>query len=105
MITVGADAPYFLFPGVPVEETALCCLLERHHYAREETNYNVDIDLTALPPDPGSAIEPREGDRRELDEWMNRHWPNWKAEVMRAFDQGTLLLGRDDHRHHRVLRL
>jgi GNAT superfamily N-acetyltransferase len=97
MITVGADAPYFLFPGAPVEETALCCLLERHHYSREETNYNMDVDLTDLPPDPGTAIEPRAEDRLEVDRWMARHWPNWHAEVMRAFDQGSLLLGRRDN--------
>lgn len=95
VITVGADAPYFLFPGVPVEETSLCCLLERHHYSREETNYNIDINLGALPPDPGLAVEPRPGDRSKLEQWMARHWPNWQAEVMRAFDQGSLLLGRD----------
>ncbi len=95
VITVGADPPYFLFPGVPVEETALCCLLERHHYAREETNYNIDIELGALPPDPGVAVEPRAEDRPELDRWMVRHWPNWQGEVMRAFDRGSLVLGRD----------
>jgi mycothiol synthase len=95
VITVGADAPYFLFPGVPVEETGLCCLLERHHYSREETNYNMDISLTALPPDPKLAVEPQTGDRPQLDQWMSRHWPDWRAEVMRAFDQGSLVLGRD----------
>jgi len=97
VITVGADPPYFLFPGVPVEETSMCCLLERHHYAREETNYNIDIDLTGLPPDPGLAFEPRAEDRPELDRWMARHWPNWHDEVMRAFDQGSLLLRRDEN--------
>ncbi len=94
VITVGADAPYFLFPGVPVEETGLCCLLERHHYSREETNYNIDVDLSALPPDPGLAVEPGPGDRPELERWMARHWPHWRAEVLRAFDQGSLVLGR-----------
>jgi GNAT superfamily N-acetyltransferase len=94
-ITVGADAPYFLFPGVPVEETSLCCLLERHHYSREETNYNISISLADLPPDPGVAVEPPIQDRPELDAWMIEHWPNWRAEVMRAFDQRSLLLGRD----------
>ena len=97
VITIGADSPYFLLPGVPVEETALCCLLERHHYAREETNYNMDIDLSRLPPDPGLAVEPRAEERSELDQWMARHWPNWQAEVMRAFDQRSLLLRRDDN--------
>ncbi|HXQ60949.1 MAG TPA: hypothetical protein VN796_01375 [Acidimicrobiales bacterium] len=96
VVTVGADAPYFLFPGVPVQETSLCCLLERHHYGREETNYNIDIDLTGLPPDPATAVAPRPDDRAELESWMARHWPNWQAEVMRAFDQKSLLLGRDD---------
>jgi mycothiol synthase len=95
VITVGADAPYFLFPGVPVEETGLCCLLERHHYTREETNYNIDIRLADLPPDPALAIEPVVEDRPEVERWMARHWPNWQAEVMRAFDQRSLLLRRD----------
>ncbi len=96
VITVGADAPYFLYPGVPVEETGLCCLLERHHFTREETNYNIDIDLAGLPPDPQTAVEPRGDERAELARWMARHWPNWQAEVLRAFDQRSLLLGRDD---------
>jgi len=96
VITVGADAPYFLMPGVPVEETALCCLLERHHYTREETNYNINIELNRLPPDPGLAVEPRAEERPELENWMARHWPNWQAEVLRAFDQGSLVLSRDN---------
>ncbi len=96
VITVGADAPYFLFPGVPVEETALCCLLERHHYSREETNYNMDIRLSNLPPTRDRPLAPLLAERPELDSWMAEHWPNWRDEVMRAFDQGTLLLGRDD---------
>jgi mycothiol synthase len=96
VITVGADSPYFLFPGVPVNETSLCCLLERHHYSREETNYNIDIDLTDLSPDPGGAVEPRADERAEIERWMARHWPNWQAEVLRAFDQKSLLLGRDE---------
>ncbi len=95
VVTVGADAPYFLFPGVPVRETSLCCLLERHHYAREETNYNVDIRLDDLPPDRAGG---RAGSRRasEFEAWMSRHWPNWQAEALRAFDLGTLLVARHD---------
>jgi GNAT superfamily N-acetyltransferase len=96
LITIGADAPYFLFPGVPVQETALCCLLERHHYAREETNYNMFVNLAGLPPDPGTALTPGEDERPEIDRWMSRHWPNWRAEVLRAYDQRSLVLGRHD---------
>jgi mycothiol synthase len=96
VITVGADAPYFLFPGVPTTETALCSLLERLHYTREETNFNMVVDLDAIPPDMGTALEPRPEERDEVSVWMARHWPHWRAEVLRGFDQGSLLLARDD---------
>lgn len=96
VITVGADAPYFLFPGVPTTETALCCLLERLHYTREDTNFNMVVELDAIPPDLGTALEPRPDERDEISDWMARHWPNWRAEVLRAFDQRSLLLARDD---------
>lgn len=94
-ITVGTDAPYFLYPGVPVTETACCALLERHHYAREETNYNMDVDLDALPPDPGTAGPPGPDGRDELDAWLSDQWPHWRAEGLRAFDQQTLMVQRD----------
>jgi GNAT superfamily N-acetyltransferase len=96
VITVGADAPYFLYPGVPTTETALCCLLERHHYSREETNYNVDVDLSHIPADPGTAIVLAPAERDELDLWLETHWPSWRAEVLRAFDRDTLLVTRDE---------
>lgn len=96
VVTVGADAPYFLFPGVPTEELWCCYLFERHHYAREETNYNVDVSLRSLPPDAGTATTPSESERGEVSDWMRRHWPNWRAEVLRAFDRGSLLVTRDD---------
>jgi predicted N-acetyltransferase YhbS len=95
-ITVGADPPYFLFPGVPTGETACSVLLERHHYGREETNFNMDVDLDALPDGPGQADEPDPGERDAVDAFMAAHWPNWRPEVMRAFDQGGLWLSRDE---------
>jgi GNAT superfamily N-acetyltransferase len=33
-VTVGSDAPYFLFPGVETTEMGMLALLERHHYDR-----------------------------------------------------------------------
>src|SRR5581483_3895534 len=39
-LTIGADAPYFLWAGVPSDALALLCLLERHHYARVEANFD-----------------------------------------------------------------
>ncbi len=94
-LTVGADAPYFLFPGVPTTETGLCSLLESRHYTREEANYNVDVTLEGLAADPGTAHEPEPGDRDEVEQWTATHWPWWQAEALRAFDHGTLLISRD----------
>jgi GNAT superfamily N-acetyltransferase len=96
IITVGADAPYYLFPGVETSEIAMLCLLEEHRYQREEANFNMLIDLTQLPPDPGGGELATAADRDEVRDWTNRHWANWTAEVLKALDHGTLLLARDD---------
>ncbi len=95
-VTVGADAPYFLFPGVETSQTAMLCLLERHHYTRAEANYNMAVDLDAVQADPGGTELAAASDRREVEGWMDCHWSNWSAEALRALDSGTLLLSRDD---------
>lgn len=95
-VTVGTDAPYFLFPGVETTEIGMLVLLERHHYDRVEANYNMGVDLTTIPPDPGGWFIPTSDARDEVDDWMATHWAGWRLEVMRAFDKGTLVLARDD---------
>jgi predicted N-acetyltransferase YhbS len=96
-LITGADPPYFLWPGVPSTETWLLYLLERRHYNRTEANFNMDVDLTRIPEDPGGGHRlARPDERAELDEWMADNWPNWRAEVLRAFDKGNLVLARSD---------
>jgi predicted N-acetyltransferase YhbS len=95
-VTVGADAPYFLWPGVRTSETALICLLERHHYARVDTNFDMTIELSSLPSDPGGHALATPADRDEVAAFASTHWPNWRAEVLRALDKGNLVLTRDD---------
>ena len=95
-VTVGTDAPYFLFPGVETTEIGMLVLLERHHYERVEANFNMGVDLTTIPPDPGGWFVPTADARDEVDDWMATHWAGWRLEVMRAFDKGTLVLARDD---------
>jgi GNAT superfamily N-acetyltransferase len=94
-VTVGADAPYFLWPGVPSTEVAMLCLLERHRYARAETNFDMTIDLATLPADPGGHELAPAADRDEVDAFTTTHWPNWKAEVLRALGKGNLVIARD----------
>lgn len=106
-LTIGADAPFFLWPGVPVTSTPMLCLLERLRYNRTETNFDMTLDLDALPgeaaartpqPDPYPAGPRLAGpdDRAGIDGWMATHWANWRAEVLRAVDKGNLLIDVDD---------
>jgi predicted N-acetyltransferase YhbS len=95
-LLVGADAPYYLWPGAPVTETALLCLLESCHYGRVEANFDMDVDLSALPDDPGGHCLARAEERHEIDEWMTRHWSNWRLEVLRALEKGNLVVARDE---------
>jgi len=94
-ITVGTDAPFYLFPGVETRETALLCLLERRRYQRRDTAFNMSVDLDALPPDPGTTTTATAADRTEVATWLDAHWPHWRAEALRALDKGTLIVAHD----------
>jgi GNAT superfamily N-acetyltransferase len=94
-LTTGADPPYFLWPGVPTTDTALCCLFEHHHYSRVETNFNMAVDLSALPDDPGGHALATADERDEVEAFMAAQWPNWQAEVLRALDKGNLVIARE----------
>ena len=95
-VTVGADPPYYLFPGVLSTETAMLCLLERCRYRRADTNFNMVVDLRTVPADPGGTTTAGPADRDEVAAWMEKNWANWTPEVLRALDRGTLLISRDD---------
>jgi predicted N-acetyltransferase YhbS len=95
-LATGADPPYFLWPGVPCREIPLICLLERRHYSRVDTNFDMDVDLRAIPDDPGGHAVAGLEDAVELDEWMAGHWPNWRLEVLRALRKGNLVIARED---------
>jgi mycothiol synthase len=95
-LTTGADAPFYLWPGVESSETALLCLLERARYARAETNFNMDVDLGALPPDPGGwSVASSPSERDEVGAWSAEHWPGWALELGRAAERQTLVISRD----------
>ena len=95
-ITVGADAPDYLFPGVDATETAMLCLLERSRYVRGEANVNLVVDLDALPPPDRGARVARVEERDEIDAWTTEHWPMWRVEVLRCLDRDRLMIARDD---------
>jgi GNAT superfamily N-acetyltransferase len=96
VLITGADPPYFLWPGVPSSATGLLFLLESRHYQRAETNFNMDVDLTAIPDDPGGHQLAGANDYDELDQWMSTHWSNWRPEVLRALGKGNLVIARGE---------
>jgi GNAT superfamily N-acetyltransferase len=95
-LTIGADAPYYLWAGVPSTNTELLYVLERLHYERREANFDMTIALTAIPDDIGGYGMATASDRDEVDVWMAAHWSNWRAEVLRALDKGNLAIARDE---------
>ncbi|HMC52823.1 MAG TPA: GNAT family N-acetyltransferase [Acidimicrobiales bacterium] len=94
-VVVGTDAPDFLYPGVDSRQTDLLCLLEKHGYDRVSFNFNMAVDLTRLPPDPGGTEVGTDADREELEAFLSRSWPMWADEALRGLAKGKLLLARD----------
>lgn len=94
-VTTGADAPYYLWPGIDTRETAAVALFERLKYARRETNFNMDLDLATLPPDPGGWRVGTSADHDALGAWCDTHWPHWRAEMLRGLDQDGIVLTED----------
>jgi N-acetylglutamate synthase-like GNAT family acetyltransferase len=94
-ITVGADAPFHLFAGVPVECTAMLALLEGAKYRRGEANVDMRVDLTALEPPPGVTELAPAAAADEVRAFVDANYAHWTDEVMRALDQESLVVSRD----------
>jgi mycothiol synthase len=94
-ITVGADAPDYLFPGVEVTQTAMLCLLERSRYVRCEANFNMVVDLERLPPPDPAARVAAADDADEVDAWVRQHWSMWREEMLRCLARGRLMVAHD----------
>ena len=94
-VTVGADAPYYLWPGIDARELAAICLVERLHYSRVDVHLNMDVELAAIPSDPGGWRIAVTADRNAVAEWASEHWSFWGAEMLRACEQGGLVLAED----------
>ena len=94
-LVTGADPPWYLWPGVPSTETGLLCLFERRHFSRTDVNFDMDVDLRAIPEDPGGHHRARPEERDEIEAFMTANWDNWRSEVLRALDKGNLVVARD----------
>ncbi len=94
-VTIGADAPYYLWPGIDSRELGAVCLAERLRYARVDVHVNMDVDLAAIPDDPGGWRTATDSDRPAVAAWADTHWDFWRAEMVRACDQRGLVIAED----------
>ncbi|MBM3674864.1 MAG: GNAT family N-acetyltransferase [Actinobacteria bacterium] len=95
-LQVGAEAPWYLWPGVDTAELGLLCLLERARYTRVDSAWNMGVALAGLPHDPGGWRVARGTDRDAIDAWTQAHWVHWGAEMLRALALGRLVVTSDD---------
>lgn len=94
-VTIGADAPFYLWPGIDARELGAVCLAERRKYDRVDVHLNMDISLHELPPDPGGHRVATAADLPAIDAWSSAHWPFWTAEMRRAVGQDCLVVTED----------
>jgi GNAT superfamily N-acetyltransferase len=95
-VQIGADPPYYLWPGAPATEIELLCLLERRKYTRAEANFHMAVDLADLPDDCGGYEVAGESARAEVAAFTDANYAHWTPEVLRALDNDSLLVARDD---------
>ena len=94
-IRTGADAPDYLWPGVDVREVGLLSLLERRGFWKDDANFNMQVDLSGIPDDPGGWIGAADVAVDELRGWLREHYPHWEAEAIPALERGLLVASRD----------
>ena len=85
----GAEAPYYLWPGVPIEATAALALLETSGY--DDAGAVLDmVCSTSLHADPPPGVDVRAVDDGAAGglRLVDREWPWWRDEVERAIEQG-----------------
>lgn len=98
-LALGADPPWYLYPGVPTAATGLAAFAEATGFQRTDVAFNVEVDLTDLPPVEDTEADVARiapGDVEALAAWADRHWPHWTPELLRAARRGALTLERDD---------
>ena len=90
-IRVGAEAPFYLWPGVPVEATAALALLETSGY--DDAGAVLDMVVLHRPPRRCRRRASRCGwstTARAVAALVDREWPWWRDEVDRAIDAGRV---------------
>jgi GNAT superfamily N-acetyltransferase len=92
-IEAGGDVPFYLHPGVPVDDLAAMCLFEKHRFQRAGLRLNLAVDPRSVPATDTSAVRPAQSaDGPAVRRFCVAHWPDYGAEAARALARGTLLI-------------
>ena len=89
---VGAEAPYYLWPGVDVRWTKALCLFESRGYHQVGAEMNMSLPTTFRSPAP-DGVELRrvleEADAAAVVGFCEREFPHWVPELRRGIDHGA----------------
>ncbi|MBV9952775.1 MAG: GNAT family N-acetyltransferase [Acidimicrobiia bacterium] len=88
-IQAGAEAPFYLWPGVPIEATEALALLESAGYEDSGAAFDM-VCPTDLRIDAPVGVQVRlVSDPEAVRPLVDREWPWWWDEVARAIELGT----------------
>ena len=100
-VTLGAAAPFYLWPGVDVRALAMSCLAEEAGYRDLGLALNMSVPATFRAPTPeGCTVERvlEDVDVVRVDELVARHWPEWTPETSVGLAQGSCFAAFDADR-------
>lgn len=93
----GADAPFYLWPGVDAAWTPALSFFEAAGYERAGVELNMSFGVgaaTASPP-AGVSVE-RVRDGADVIPFVASRWPHWVAETERGIADGHCFAATDD---------
>lgn len=96
-IRIGGDAPFYLWPGVDVGWTAALSLFESAGYRDEGSVLNLSCPSSFCAiPSTQLTVGPvhTEQDATDVANLVEREWPLWRSEVMRAVQGGSCVMAR-----------
>ena len=100
-VTLGAAAPFYLWPGVDVRALAMSCLAESAGYRELGLALNMSVPATFRAPAPEGIVIERvleDVDVAAVEALVARHWPEWTPETSVGLAQGSCFAGFDRDR-------
>jgi GNAT superfamily N-acetyltransferase len=99
-VVVGAEAPFYLWPGVDTRWTEALSFFEAAGFARAGVEMNMTCSAAHMADPPAGVgigrVSADDDSAAACLAFVGQHWPNWVAEAQRGIDLGTCFLALDD---------